>query len=96
MEIPMRCVKNEARSNLWEVPAEGVAMLNTTRNGKPYGIQPQREQLKSSLEESGMEEPRLCLWVWCKDTGKTEVISEEEMWCMWDCKVFLWIWGMEE
>lgn len=40
----MRCAKNEARSSVWEVPAEGVPALNMTWNGKPYGIQPWREQ----------------------------------------------------
>lgn len=37
MEIPTRCVKNEARSNMWEVPAERVPTLAATRNGKPRG-----------------------------------------------------------
>lgn len=93
MEIPMRCVKNEARSNVWEVPAEGAPALNATRNGKPYGIQPQREQEKPRRIK--LEEPRLCLWVWCKDRGKTEVISGE-VWCILLRKAFLWFWGTEE
>lgn len=37
MERPTRCVKNEARSNTWEVPAERVPTLAATRNGKPRG-----------------------------------------------------------
>lgn len=37
MERPTRCVKNEARSNMWEVPAERVPTLAATRNGKPRG-----------------------------------------------------------
>lgn len=51
---------------------------------------------KSSPEESSMEEPGLCLWVRCEDTGKAEVISEGEAWCMRSCKAFLLFWGTEE
>lgn len=37
MEITTRCVKNGARSNLCEVPAETLPTLEATRNGKPCG-----------------------------------------------------------